>query len=94
MKNVFFLIFLFSFDTETNSWERIKSMNFARVSPAVTVSNGFIYIAGGVDEQYSPEQTANSVELYNPKTDEWTIEARPDERFDQCANRSTEVGEM
>lgn len=64
-------------------------MNFGRVSAAVTVSNGFIYISGGVDEQYSSKE----FEIYNPKTDEWTIEARPEELFEHCAN-TTEVGEM
>lgn len=58
-------------------------MNVGRVCPAVTVLNGYIYIAGG--------DTANSVELYNPNTDEWTKIAQP---VEHCANKSTEVGEM
>lgn len=60
---------LFSFDIENNSWEIIVSMNVARTSPAVTSLNGYIYVTGG----YAREDPGSySVELFDPKTDEWT----------------------
>lgn len=70
----------FSFDTENNSWETIQSMNVARMYPAVTILNGYIYIAGGsfygydYDFDYRKKKifATDSVELFDPRTDEWT----------------------
>lgn len=45
-------------------------MNTARWNASATISNGFIYIAGGYTSWYS-SKTA-SVELYDPKIDKWT----------------------
>lgn len=61
----------FSFDTENNSWKTIRSMNVARSYAAVTTFNGCIYMAGGSISCDSD----NSVELYNPRTDEWVEQA-------------------
>lgn len=69
-------------------------MNFARVSPAVTVLNGYIYVSGGYAEWCSSDDTANSVELYNPKTDEWITIATPVELSMPSGNWQTEVSEM
>lgn len=43
-------------------------MNVARYMASATVLNGYIYIAGG---WAGGEQATSSVELYDPKTDEW-----------------------
>lgn len=59
-----------SFDTENDSWETIRSMNIARASAAVANLNGYIYIPRGYTIRLSAG-TTTSVELYNPKTDEW-----------------------
>lgn len=44
-------------------------MNVSRRNAAVTVLNGYIYIAGGLKNGY----VINSVEIYDPQTDEWSI---------------------
>lgn len=54
-----------SFDTENNTWETIRSMNTVRYCAHATVLNGYIYIVGGLI-------SAISLELYDPKIDEWT----------------------
>lgn len=69
-KNTFSKFLWFSFDTEKKSWETIKSMNLGRQHVAATVLNGNIYIAGGFQEGDGVKP--NSVELYDPKTNEWT----------------------
>lgn len=43
-------------------------MNAPRRNPSATVLNGYIFVAGGRDNQSS---VMNSVELYDTKSDEW-----------------------
>lgn len=54
---------------EKNTWEIVESMNVCRANAAVTVLNGYIYIAGGLNKH---GYAISSVELYDPQTDEWT----------------------
>lgn len=70
-RRLWFTIFIryFSFDTEKNTWEAIKPMIDARHFASATVINGYIYVAGGGAYYNKPKST--SVELYDPKTDEW-----------------------
>lgn len=51
---------------ETKTWEEIKSMNAVRWFPSAAVLNGHIYVAS------ESGQMGNSVEMYDPKSDEWT----------------------
>lgn len=51
---------------ETQTWEEIKSMNDVRWFPSAVVLDGRIYVAS------ESGKTGNSVEMYDPKSDEWT----------------------
>lgn len=68
--NKFFKFLWFSFDTENNSWESIKSMNVGRQHLTAAALNENIYISGG-KIKIDPLSKSNSVELYDPETDEW-----------------------
>lgn len=47
-------------------------MNLSRANASATILNGYIYIAGGVMEIGDEYIPTDAVELYDPKTDEWT----------------------
>lgn len=57
----------FSFDIENKTWKTIKPMNVARYLGSVAVLNEYIYVVGGIARYV----LTNSVELYDPKNDEW-----------------------
>lgn len=44
-------------------------MKFARYNASATILNGYIYVAGG---RANPGGVRTSVELYDPKCDDWT----------------------
>lgn len=44
-------------------------MEYARKKASATVLNGYLYIAGGLHRWWNAN---DSVELYDPKSDEWT----------------------
>lgn len=60
-----------SFDTETNAWTSLKSMNAPRTLASATVFNGCIYVAGG-DINTNASSPLTSVESYDAKLDKWT----------------------
>lgn len=62
------LIFsIYRFNLETETWETMKPMNIARISPAVTVLHEYIYVAGG----HNHARHLKDVELFDPRNDEW-----------------------
>lgn len=64
---------LFCFDTETQVWTKLKSMEIARSGFAATVYNGRIYVFGG----QPVESAAHSAEVYDPSSDTWTLLPHP-----------------
>lgn len=56
-------------------------MNVARVLASVIVVNGHIHVAGG--ENVSNDDQLNSVESYDPKSDEW-IQLAPMKKKRAC----------
>lgn len=60
----------FSFDTETNKWETIASMNVKRDFASIAILDGHIFIAGGYTWS-SGKSGSSSVEVYDPKKDKW-----------------------
>lgn len=58
-----------SYDPTKNLWTTKAPMLTARVSPAVGVINGIMYVAGGSDWD---NVKLNSLEAYNPVTNTWT----------------------
>lgn len=65
------MIFFFSFDTATMTWEMMQPMKFARGYASVAELNGYIYVAGGMEPAFT-----NWLELHDPSKDEW-IELHP-----------------
>ena len=55
----------------TNFWSPKAPMSVSRVSPAVGVINGVIYVAGGTNSGL----TLASVEAYTPGTNTWAPKA-------------------
>jgi N-acetylneuraminic acid mutarotase len=57
------------FDPQTKAWSYKKSMNEGRNLASVIYLNGKIYVIGGQGNSY---EKLNSVDIYDPATDEWT----------------------
>lgn len=48
-------------------------MNYHRELAAAATLNGYIYIAGGMSNEHGNEtKVTSSVDLYDPKNDDWT----------------------
>ena len=60
------------YDPASDSWTTKKPMPTARLSMAVSVVDGIIYVMGG---QSGPGSWCNTVEAYDPVTDSWTKKA-------------------
>lgn len=58
----------YSYDTETNKWEKIKSMNHTRGTVSAAILNGVIYVASRSDSL-----NTTLLESYDPKTNKWTV---------------------
>ncbi|XP_060880188.1 ring canal kelch homolog isoform X2 [Metopolophium dirhodum] len=54
-------------------WSFIANMHNCRISPSVVTYNGLLYVMGG----FSGVKFLDSVEIYDPKTNTWTIEPFP-----------------
>ena len=62
------------YDPATDIWTRASSMNHARYWAALSVVNGEIYATGGTGPspiRTEPDPYLSSVEVFNPKTDQW-----------------------
>ena len=55
------------FDLSANRWERLPVMKTVRAWPAVAVLGGKAYVCGG----YDGRQRLNSVEVFDPRTNDW-----------------------
>ena len=66
------------YDPPTDTWEKVRDMNHARAYPAIGVVNGEIYAMGGTGWpmiQNQPGPYLSSVEVFNPKTNQWQEKA-------------------
>ena len=61
------------FDTASNTWEEIATIQEARGSAFGATANGKVYIAGGIGAGHS---VLKSCEVYNETTNEWQFIAR------------------
>lgn len=70
--NVFIFPFFlkFRFDFERNEWTDVHPMTTPRWCPAHVVALGRLYVFGGLINA-GRKEPLNSVEYYNPKTDNW-----------------------
>ena len=62
------------YDPATDTWAKAESMNHARYDAALSVMNGEIYAMGGTgwpSNQNQPTPYLSSVEVFNPKTNQW-----------------------
>ena len=68
------------YDPKTNTWTRLADAPTPRNSAAAGVINGKIYVVGGRQNQHDPEgrlrlNNLNTLEVYDPETDQWQIKA-------------------
>lgn len=63
------------FDPHTNKWTLCSPMSRRRGGVGVASSDGFLYAVGGHDAPASNPKSSrfDSVERYDPKTDQWTL---------------------
>ena len=62
------------YDPATDTWTKTESINHARSCTAISVVNGEIYAMGGrgwSGIQNQPDPYLSSVEVFNPKTNQW-----------------------
>ena len=62
------------YDPPRDTWAKAQSMNCARCSAAIGVVNGEIYAIGGLGSppiQGQSDPPLSSVEVFNPKTNQW-----------------------
>ncbi|XP_054158203.1 uncharacterized protein LOC128956511 [Oppia nitens] len=57
-----------TYDTQTNQWKSIQSMNIIRRQHGASVIQNSIYVCGGYNNKY-----IKSCESYSPNTDEWSF---------------------
>ncbi|XZE20824.1 DUF3386 family protein [Pirellulaceae bacterium SH449] len=61
------------FNTETRQWRTVASPNKTRVFPTAAASDGKIYLFGGFTPSDNHLGATACLEVYDPKTDEWSI---------------------
>lgn len=59
------------YDPSNDGWQTAAAMSTSRAMPGVAVYNNMIYVFGG----YHPTSVLNSVEVYDPITNTWTIKS-------------------
>ena len=62
------------YDPATDTWAKAKKMNHARDGAAISVVDGKIYVMGGTGWPQLPNHPGpylSSVEVFNPKTNQW-----------------------
>nr|7ONA_A Chain A, SAKe6AC [synthetic construct] len=64
-----------AYDPETDEWSFVAPMTTPRSGVGVAVLNGRIYAVGGYDGSPDGHTHLNSVEAYDPETDEWSFVA-------------------
>nr|7ON8_A Chain A, SAKe6AR [synthetic construct] len=63
------------YDPETNEWSLVAPMNTRRSGVGVAVLNRLLYAVGGYDGSPDGHTHLNSVECYDPETNEWSLVA-------------------
>ena len=66
------------YDPDSNSWSSVADMNVARVSHCLVAANGMLFAIGGFEDgdyglDIMDETVIDSMEVYNPDTDTWTM---------------------
>ncbi|MFQ5605570.1 MAG: Kelch repeat-containing protein, partial [bacterium] len=61
------------FNPAKNKWENLESLIEDREGLAAVVLDGDLYALGGLGERKDREIFLNSVEIYNPANDSWSI---------------------
>ena len=61
----------------TNQWKGIPSMSKARMSPAAATAHGKIVVVGGYSDLSASLNTEVSCEMFDPRTNEWSLVASP-----------------
>lgn len=59
----------FSYIIQKNEWNPLEAMHCARYAYASAVLDGYFYVAGGTGSHHT---ILNTVEFYDPKSDDWT----------------------
>lgn len=64
------------YDTETDTWTTAAPMLVPRADAEAAVIDGKLYVIGGVarDSSADPWEPADSMEVYDPASDTWTLE--------------------
>ncbi|XP_060851207.1 kelch-like protein 2 [Rhopalosiphum padi] len=63
-----------AYNPSTGVWSSIADMNLCRVNPGVVVLDGLLYVIGGSNKATTGQKHLDSVEIYNPRSDSWTIQ--------------------
>ena len=66
------IIAIYRYDPRSDSWCTVSSMNFCRDAVGTAVLGGRIFAVGG----YDGTSYLNSVECYDPQTQEWAVVSR------------------
>ena len=69
------------YDPKTNTWKRVADMNHSRRTAMMTkLNDGRVLVAGGYGVDSNGEKRAlDSAEIYDPKTNKWTLVANMNE---------------
>jgi N-acetylneuraminic acid mutarotase len=75
--------FLHVYDPATDSWTQLpNSPNIHGEGPAGGVINGKLYVAGGIDQEWT-DHPGNALDVYDPATNTWTTKTpMPTNRYD------------
>lgn len=68
---LFVLSLIFAVSANGQVWTRVAPMNVPRMGHSAAVADGRIYVFGGAAQR--ERRFLNSVEIYDPETDEWTM---------------------
>lgn len=66
---------VYSFDTETQSWELVTQLPSGLLLPSAAVVDGKIYVIGGNQRVFPPElmeDISSAVYIYDPVADQWS----------------------
>lgn len=66
---------VYAYDTASNTWSTKAPLPTPRMNPTVAVVDGILYVVGGSQHSSGYNIQLDTVEAYNPSTDEWTTEA-------------------
>ena len=73
----------FEYNPESDTWSTKSSMVYATASRASAKINGLIVSIGWLISGSEPKEFTNRTQVYNPKTDEWTLWSSLTKTFDE-----------